>query len=668
MGQYDKPQKRVYSFIIYEHNPSSFMTKVIKEDQQANDPVVQVLLGRGTEELSAALAQLPWKCTVRTYSDPEHTPLADSIAILTSEQLRQTLAEGESRLQGQTAIILYAASGDPGLGNLLENPDVVGLIEPSSSHEALLISIKAGLQRLGQIDGLHSTEMLERILEIGRALAAEKDLDTLLNLILTHTRSITGADGASIYTLDIEGRLYFRLWQNASTTTMTEAQKTLVGDYSVAGYVARSGKPLNIDDAYAIPESSPYRFNPASDRSLDYHTRSMLTLPLINKKAEVVGILQLINRKSDADLILKNDTDFKTKTMPFDDQSIQVALALAGQAGVAIENSNLYADIERLFEGFIKASVKAIEARDPTTAGHSFRVANFTERLAKAVDRNDGHRLRDIFFTVEQMREIRYAALLHDFGKVGVREDVLVKAKKLHPQQLALLKQRFNYARACIERDAFKALIVMRDEESLSPEEFAVKRREIEQLLVDESRQLEENLRLILKANEPTISYAEIEDQLKALTTYTFKDETGQAISLLQTFEFADLSLTKGSLNEQERREIESHVSHTFSFLKLIPWTSNLSKLPEIAYAHHEKLDGSGYPRGISATDIPVQSKIMTIADIFDALTAGDRPYKQALPREHALDILSEEAKAGKIDRDLYQVFLEARAYESAIT
>lgn len=640
------------------------MAKVIKEDLQTNDSIVQVLLGRGTEELSAALAQLPWKCTVRTYSDPEHTPLAGSIAILTPEQLRQTLAEGESRLQGQTAIILYAASGDPGLGNLLENPDVVGLIETSSSHETILISIKAGLQRLGQIDGQHSTEMLERILEIGRALAAEKDLDTLLNLILTHTRSITGADGASIYTLDNEDRLYFRLWQNASTTTMTEAQKTLVGDYSVAGYVVRSGKPLNIDDAYAIPESSPYRFNPASDRSLGYHTRSMLTLPLTNKNAEVVGILQLINRKSDADLILKNDNDFKTKTMPFDDQSIQVALALAGQAGIAIENSNLYADIEHLFEGFIKASVKAIEARDPTTAGHSFRVADFTERLAKAVDRNDSHRLRDIRFTVEQMREIRYAALLHDFGKVGVREDVLVKAKKLHPQQLALLKQRFNYARACIERDAFKTLIVIRDEEALSPEEFVVKQCEIEQLLADESRQLEENLRLILEANEPTISVTEIEDQLKALTTYTFKAEAGQAISLLQDFEFADLSLTKGSLNEQERREIESHVSHTFSFLKLIPWTSNLSKLPEIAYAHHEKLDGSGYPRGISAIDIPVQSKIMTIADIYDALTAGDRPYKQALPREQALDILSNEAKAGKIDCDLYQVFLEARAYE----
>jgi GAF domain-containing protein len=256
-------------------------------------------------------------------------------------------------------------------------------------------------------------------LEIGRALASEKDLDRLLDLVLTQARRLIGADGASIYTRDKAGKLYFRLLQNASTQSTSKAQMTLVGDYSVAGYVARTGETVNVDDAYQITEDAPYSFNPASDKSLNYRTRSMLTLPLTNKANEVVGVLQLINRKRDYETPLRAPEDFEKKVLPFDKPSVALAQALAGQAGVALENSILYEDIEKLFEGFIRASVQAIEARDPTTAGHSFRVAEFTERLAKATDRSDIHSMSGIQFSKDQLQEIRYAALLHDFGKVG---------------------------------------------------------------------------------------------------------------------------------------------------------------------------------------------------------------------------------------------------------
>lgn len=508
----------------------------------------------------------------------------------------------------------------------------------------------------------HARKMLEQLLEIGRALASEKDLDSLLGMILAHARSLTNADGASIYTRDSQGKLYFRLWQNASTQATSNAQKTLVGEYSIAGYVARTGKVLAIKDVYKIAEKAPYTFNPASDRSIGYRTQSLLTVALKNKADDIVGVLQLINRKRNPKRLLRTAQDFKKWVQPFTAQDQAVALALAGQAGVALENSMLYADIEHLFEGFIKASVQAIEARDPTTAGHSFRVADFTERLATAVDRADEASLRGISFNKEQLRELRYAALLHDFGKVGVRENILVKAKKLQPAQLELLKQRFRYARASLERRAYRYLLDL-SKQAANSDEFLQRRVEIEKQLASDKARLDVFLQQVLYANEPTMAQAEVSADLQAIVDFRFPGEDGEELPLLEAFEFADLALSKGSLNATERVQIESHVSHTFAFLSLIPWTKNLSNLPAIAYAHHEKLDGSGYPRRLAGAAIPVQSRIMTIADIYDALTAGDRPYKHGLPEQQALDILALEAKAAKIDAALYKVFVESKAW-----
>ncbi len=547
---------------------------------------------------------------------------------------------------------------------LLSHASVAGVLHPESAPETVHTVLQAAQRLLHQPAAADAARMLENVLEIGRALAAEKDLDTLLSLILTHARSLTGADGSSIYTRDRDGVLYFRLWQNASTAAKANAQKTLVGEYSVAGYVARTGETVLLDDAYAIPADAPYQFNPASDRALGYHTRSLLTLPLTDKNGDVVGVLQLINRKDRPDVLLRTPEDVARHVLPFDARSRHLAQALGGQAGVALENSLLYADIERLFEGFIKASVQAIEARDPTTAGHSFRVANFTERLAVAVDRNGNGSLRDIRFSRDELREIRYAALLHDFGKVGVREDVLVKAKKLHPHQLDLVKQRFKLARLNIATRAYRRLFdLFEGASALKPEDLRQRRAEIESQVAEEHRRLDRYLVTVLRANEPTVLHARAPEELHEIHGYTFPDDDGQA-PLLHDFEFSSLVLPKGSLSLEERSEIESHVSHTFTFLSLIPWTRDLAHLPEYAYAHHEKLDGTGYPRGLRQREIPVQSRMMAISDIYDALTAPDRPYKLAVPPERALDILGHEARAEKIDAMLLKVFIESRAWQ----
>lgn len=583
------------------------------------------------------------------------------VALLTAEQVTRLL---QINPETELRIIIELQNNDELTTQFLNKPAISGAFFKDSPREVVVTAFKSALD-LARRDASHTStaDTLEKILEIGRALASEKDLDTLFDLILTQARHLTGADGSSIYTRDSEGNLYFRLFQNASTQATSNAQMTLVGDYSIAGYIARSGEIVNVDDAYEIPEDAPYKFNPASDKSLNYRTRSILTLPLTNKGDEVVGVLQLINRKVDFDQRLSSKEDFEKKVFPFGSGTIEIAKALAGQAGVALENSILYEDIEKLFEGFIRASVQAIEARDPTTAGHSFRVAEFTERLGKAVDRSDLQSVKGIEFSRDQMREIRYAALLHDFGKVGVRENVLVKANKLYEHELKYIEQRFQYARSSIGRHAYREILDLYEADELSADELKGRRLEIEQMLTREDSKLKCFLDAVLTANRPSVLHENASEELKIVRQYRFPDHAGESVELLKEFEFANLSLSKGSLSPEEREQIESHVSHTFEFLRLIPWTRNLAALPNIAFAHHEKLDGTGYPRGLPAEEIPVQSRIMTIADIYDALTAPDRPYKKALPVERALDILAEEAKAGKIDTDLYQIFIDAKAF-----
>lgn len=588
-------------------------------------------------------------------------PAAGAVLVLAPDEAAAVLAEPPA---GRFVVVVWLASGAALEPTLLEHSHVVGVLTPDLVPEVAYSVIKAALALLERREAPKAAQMLEEVLEIGRALASEKNLDALLDLILTNARILTQADGASIYTRERDGVLYFRLWQNASRPDAgaDPSHKQAVGEFSIAGYVARTGETLLVDDVYMLPADAPYRFNRAPDEAIHYRTRSMLAVPLENKAGEVVGVLQLINRKDRPQTRLLSDADVERHVQPFDDAARQLALALAGQAGVALENSMLYGDIERLFEGFIKASVRAIEARDPSTAGHSFRVASFTERLAVAVDRSDAPGLRPLRFSTEQLREIRYAALLHDFGKVGVREDVLVKPKKLHPRQLELLKQRFRHARLSAATSAYRRLLDRQERDALGPEQFRRERAAIEAAIVEEHARLDRFLHVVLRANEPTVLPAQVPAELHEILAYSYVDGEA-AVPLLEHFEFADLALSKGSLSPEERVEIESHVTHTYEFLTLIPWTRDLAGLPDIAYAHHEKLDGSGYPRGLAQEAIPAQTRMLTISDIYDALTAPDRPYKLAVSEERALDILRSEAAAGKLDPALLTVFIEAGAW-----
>ena len=467
-------------------------------------------------------------------------------------------------------------------------------------------------------------EKLQSILEVAKAMTAERDLDRLLGLVVDEGAKVAEADRCTIFIADRErGELWSKVAHGSSEIRIPLGA-------GIAGAVAATGEPIRIDDAYADP-----RFNQNVDRESGYRTRSILTVPMLNTKGEVAGVLQALNRRDGA----------------FTGEDEELLGALAGPAASAIENAVLNQEIERLFEGFVQASVVAIEQRDPTTAGHSGRVATLTTDLARAVEKAPPPPWRGVSFDTAALQQIRYAALLHDFGKVGVRENVLVKADKLYPHELELVRARFDLARATLENARLRARLEGRDDGRLA----------------EEARELDALWEVVRAANRPTVLPADASARLKDAAARTFVDLRGEARPLLTHFELLCLSIPKGSLSEAERKEIEGHVTHTFRFLSEIPWTRALRRVPEIAYGHHEKLDGRGYPRGVPEEEIAIETRMMTISDIYDALTASDRPYKRALPAERALDILHDEARRGQVDAPLLGVFVEAAIWKQTV-
>jgi HD-GYP domain-containing protein (c-di-GMP phosphodiesterase class II) len=377
---------------------------------------------------------------------------------------------------------------------------------------------------------------------------------------------------------------------------------------------------------------------------------------------EIIGVLQLINRKRTPDAALTSPEIVDREVVSYDQRAVEMVSALASQAAVAIENSMLYEDIEHLFEGFVTAAVTAIESRDPATSGHSGRVATLSVELAEVVDRVNEGPYRDVRFSREQLRELRYAGLLHDFGKVGVREQVLVKQKKLYEPDLELIRHRFEYLMQStdlrFERERVRLLL----EGGRSAHDASVDQLEAARRAARD--ELQGYLNAIIKANEPTVLPEGSFEELEQISAKTYVDFEGVVRPLLAEQERQFLTIRKGNLDDLERLEIESHVTHTYRFLEQIPWTRELRGIPEIAYGHHEKLNGRGYPRAVTGKDIPVQTRMMTIADIYDALTATDRPYKPALPKERALDIMRMEAAEGTIDEHLLRSFIGARVFD----
>ena len=586
--------------------------------------------------------------------------------VLLDAQLRRQGPVASWRGQGERPLLVIAEEG-------IEHAD---FLVPRSWSEVFTLKALEGAARELKLMRMrhslreeldHEHEKIFELTRIGLALSAEKDLDRLLTMILTEGRKWACCDAVSLFLVESgennDPHLLFKLTQNDSVDFPFKEQRFPLDKQSIAGFAAVTGEILNLPDVYELPQGMPFHFNRSFDESINYRTRSMVVIPMKNHNEEVIGVLQFINRKSSRDIRLTDRDTTLEHTRPFTGEIVILLQALASQAAVAIGNTLLVNQIQDLFEGFVIASVHAIEQRDPTTSGHSFRVADFTTNLALSLPRSGLARFGDLRFSANHIREIRYASLLHDFGKVGVREPVLSKDKKLSKHNMELIWHRFELFKEQMRcRHLEEGLRIALEH---GQEHFEAWRAGREGILEDELNRFSSFFKEIALANEPSIlpegTFSHLEE-IRELPAFLAGEKE---VSFLEREEFLALSVRKGTLTLEERREIESHVIHTFNFLNKIPWTGELARIPTFAVAHHEKLDGSGYPFGKSDVDIPLESKIMTISDIYDALTASDRPYKKAVPRDRALDILRMEAGRSLLDIDLVEIFIEAKIYET---
>lgn len=538
---------------------------------------------------------------------------------------------------------------------------------PAALRELIRVAIEnvALKQQVSQLEGeAHRRHRQFRELNrIGIALSAEKDIDRLQSFILTTMRQLTHADGASLWLkMEEDGvpKLFLASSQNHSIDKNTYSAFTVpVDERSVVGYAVSVGESQIYDDAYNPSPGKPPG-GKTFDAQFGYRTKSMLTVPMRNYNNEVVGAVQLINAKRHFEVRLTVD-NVATEVISFRPDDLEMIESIASQAAVALDNKNLLDSIQALFDGFVQASVTAIEQRDPSTAGHSGRVERMTSALARTINEVATGKFIDVHFSDDQLKELRYAALLHDFGKVGVREHILVKAKKLIPGQLEVIQARFEFIERSVQvkyaTEKLEALQAGKNGSTLA---------DIDKRLAEERAKLKEWVDSIVAANEPTVMPVDKASTLEFLAKQVYHDMSGRSHPMLEPQEFRFLSIRKGTLDPQERLEMESHVTHSFHFLAKIPWTPVMRRVPEIAYGHHEKLDGSGYPRGLAGDQIPIQARMMTIADIYDALTAQDRPYKRAVSTPTALDILHEESKQGKLDEDLLDIFISKKIYQPA--
>lgn len=556
--------------------------------------------------------------------------------------------------------------------------DITALAMPVSMTR-LLLGLRTRAESIAQRQAAATLELeLERsrhendmLISIGRALSQERDIQSLLGIILKRACEVTNADAGSVYIVEghaeeIEERtLRFAASQNDSRDIEPKGFTFPVSTTSIVGSCVVTGDRINVADLYALDApgtgNNPWGF--IHDRSFDdknkYQTRSMLAVPMISARAEVIGVIQLLNKRGKGYIQLDSPIDFEDGVVPFDSVSETYVGALASQAGIALENVLLYEEVKTLFDGFVKAAVTAIESRDPTTSGHSSRVAELTVGLARAVNRTESGAYREVRFSKDDMTQMEYAALLHDFGKVGVREHILVKAKKLYEHERELILQRFQLIKRGFKIEGLEKKVAYLLEKDRNESAIA----QLDGSLVEKVAELDDIIRFILNANEPTVLEQGGFERIAEIAGMRYLDDHGVEGPFLRDIEASSLQIRRGSLTEAERLEINSHVVHTHNFLCRIPWSRSLRDVPEIAGSHHEKLDGSGYPKGLVKDQIPVPSRMMAIADIYDALTAKDRPYKKAMPVDKALDILAGDVKRGQLEQELFDIFVQQRVW-----
>ena len=471
-----------------------------------------------------------------------------------------------------------------------------------------------------------------------------RDLHSILDSYL----DLVGCDGGSIYTIqkNLQGEsvLVFKamVTRSVGIRSVPEALKSVVfrlDESTLAGKTGMQQKVFKenyLESKMTADGMTAVSLGTLSNQKIPYTTQTILSAPLITPRGDLVGVVQLVNK-----------LDVNGVFAEFSEKDERLCGIVSSQAALAIENSTLLIEQEKILDGFVNACVTAIEARDPVTSGHSQRVCDLTVQLAEAVNRTSTGTLASIQFSATQFRELRYAAMLHDIGKISVKEDLLKKEKKLFPWELELIEMRFKLMKSAIKNEFLV-------QGSGQTHDLELARR---------LRELDRSLQMIKVANEPSLLPQEVSQGIVEMTKIAVQIDETETCCALTHHEKDRLCIARGSLSREERIEIEKHVSFTYEILKMVPWSRGLEMVPEIAHRHHEKLDGTGYPLKVKGEMIPVQTRMLTICDIYDALTAKDRPYKAAVPLDKAMAILEDEVKQGKLDPILFKLFVDSKSY-----
>ena len=517
------------------------------------------------------------------------------------------------------------------------------------------------------IDSLQN--QISNMSAIGLALSKERDMEKLLEMILLEAKRISNADGGTLYMMTDDQRLRFSIMITDSLnvhmggTSGKEIPFYPVKLYNddgkpnenmIAANAAINGNTINIPDAY---EAKGFDFSgtKAFDEKTGYRSKSFLTVPLKNHENEIIGVLQLLNAQ-----------DIKSnKVISFSERIQNSVEALSSQAAGAITNKNLIKDLEVLFESFIKLIASAIDAKSPYTGGHCSRVPEITMMLAESVNEINEGPFANIQFSDKEMYELKIAAWLHDCGKVATPEYVVDKSTKLETiyDRIHTVATRFEVIKRDEEIKFLKKQLSIQKKDSLSDvdKKEAIKKARI--LYLKRIKQLDEDKTFIEESNfGGEFMSQDRKDRVKKISSYRYKDN-GSAKSFLSDNEVYNLCISRGTLTPEERKVINDHIVVTIEMLEQLPYPKHLRNVPEFAGGHHEKLDGTGYPKGLNHAEMSVQAKIMAIADIFEALTARDRPYKKGKTLSQAMRILGFMKNDAHIDAELFDVFVQEKIY-----
>ncbi len=505
---------------------------------------------------------------------------------------------------------------------------------------------------------------LERLNAIGVALSAERDNKRLLEMILLGAQEITNADGGTLYTISDDKRLKFEIMSNKTLdlamggTTGKEIPFLPIPLYlddgrpnltTVAAYATLNDKTVNIENAYQAQDFD-FTGTRKFDEKTGYHSQSFLTIPMKNHEEEVIGILQLINA-------IDIDTH---EIIPFSQANQSLVESLASQAAVAMTNQNLIEGLKGLFEAFIEMMAEAIDQKSPYTGGHCRRVPELTLMLAQAaIDAKEGP-LKDFTLNEKEFYELKIAGWLHDCGKVTTPESVMDKPTKLSGifDRIDLIDQRFELLKKQAECEVLKKQV-----EALTGGQ-ALKISSLASELDNFKRQCDADSAFLRKSNFGTeFMTAEDQQRVTNIASIQVVDVNGALAPFLSENEVYNLNIARGTLTSEEREVINNHIVVTIHMLDSLPYPNGLKRVPEYAGGHHERMDGRGYPKGLTREQMSVPARVMGIADIFEALTSKDRPYKKAKTLSESLYILGKMKVEHHIDPDLFDIFVREKVY-----